>query len=76
MKTSLFAAALAAVCLSGAAVAQDTTIIRRDGPDVDKTVIHRDAPTAVITHDEGCASKTVKKTNEMGDSVSKTVSNC
>jgi len=66
--------------LSGSAFAEDV-IIHKDSPDMDKTVVHRSVggpmEKKVITHDEGgCTSKTVKKSNGMGDSVSKTESNC
>ncbi|WP_020175618.1 hypothetical protein [Methyloferula stellata] len=66
--------------LTGSAFAEDV-IIHRDSPDMDRTVVHRsvggEVEKKVITHDEdGCASKTVKKTNGMGDSVSKTKTNC
>ena len=67
--------------LTGSALAEETTVIHRDGPDADRTVVHRsvgpEAERKVITRDgDGCASKTVKKSNDVGDSVSKTVSNC
>jgi hypothetical protein len=77
---SILICASALAFLSGSAFAEDV-IIQKDSPDMDRTVVHRSAgPTMekkVITHDEdGCASKTVKKSNGMGDSVSKTESNC
>jgi len=67
--------------MAGAAFAQETTVIHHDGPDGDKTVIHRssgaDVDKKVVTHDaDGCTSKTVTRSNEMGDSMSKTKSNC
>ncbi len=76
-KLAVFTGAFA--LMTGAAFAEDMTVIQHDGPD--GTVIHRSAgPTVekkVIDHDsDGCSSKTVTKTNEMGDSVSKTKSNC
>jgi hypothetical protein len=77
---SILMCASALAFLSGSAFAEEV-IIHKDGPDMDGTVIHRsvggEVQKKVITHDEdGCASKTVKKTNGMGDSVSKTESNC
>jgi hypothetical protein len=77
---SILICATAFAFLSGSAFAEEV-IIQKDSPDVDKTVVHRSAggevQKKVITHNEdGCASKTVKKSNGMGDSVSKTESNC
>ncbi len=79
MKSFLICAGAFAL-LSGSALAEDV-IIHRDSPDMDRTVVHRSAGEGVekkvITRDEGgCASKTVKKTNGMGDSISKTKTNC
>jgi hypothetical protein len=76
---SILICASAFAFLSGSAFAEDV-IIQKDSPDMDRTV-HRsvggEVQKKVITRDEGgCASKTVKKTNGMGDSVSKTKTNC
>ena len=56
-------------------------MIHRGCPDADRTVVHRsvrpEAEKKVITRDgDGCASKAVKKSNDVGDSVSKTESTC
>ncbi len=78
---SILICASALAFLSGSAFAEDV-IIHRDSPDMDRTVVHRSiggsaVEKKVITHDEsGCASQTVKKSNGMGDSISKTESNC
>jgi hypothetical protein len=53
----------------------------------DEVVIHRDAPAAVVTPSEhttvehrsasdGCASKSIHKENDMGDSKTVTKTNC
>lgn len=82
----IFALAIAASLCASAAYAQDTTVIHKEGAFGGKktTVIRNGEDTGVaVRHKEvihtgtvGCKSKTVKKTNEMGDTVSKTKSNC
>ena len=69
MRNPFFAAATLALLLGAPALAQaETTIIRRDAPDV---VVER--PTSerktVETREstDGCATKTVTKENELGD---------
>lgn len=67
----LATAALAALLGAGTAVAQDTTVIKSrsdTGTTVKKKVVRSDG--------FGCKTKTVKRTNDMGDSVTKTRSNC
>jgi hypothetical protein len=65
-KTLLTAAAL--IALGGIASAE-TTVIRRDGPDVavDRTATTSKSVT-VHDHGDGCTTKTVRKENDMGDS--------
>ncbi len=77
---SILICASAFAFLTGSAFAEDV-IIQRDSPDMDRSTVHRsvggDVEKKVITRDgDGCASKTVKKTNGMGDSVSKTKTDC
>jgi hypothetical protein len=77
---SILICASAFAFLSGSAFAEDV-IIHKDAPDMDRTVVHRSAgpnidKKVIMRDDGGCATKTVKKTNGMGDSVSKTRSNC
>jgi len=66
--------------LAGPAFA-DGVIIHRDGPGVDVET-HRSVGSDIdhheaVEHDNhGCESKTVTKTNEMGDTHSKSVTNC
>ena len=66
MRNALLATA-ALFALSGAASAE-TTVIRRDGPDV---VVDRPATESksvtVRDRGDGCVSKTVRKENDMGD---------
>ncbi|MDP4021337.1 hypothetical protein Q8W71_01770 [Methylobacterium sp. NEAU 140] len=66
MRNALLATA-ALLALSGAASAE-TTVIRRDGPDV---VVDRPATESksvtVRDRGDGCVSKTVRKENDMGD---------
>jgi len=65
--------------LAGPALAEEV-IIHHDAPDA--VEVHRSIGAdveskTVIDHDgHGCDSKTVTKTNEMGDTHSKTVTNC
>jgi hypothetical protein len=70
MKT-ITIAAIAAMLGIGAANAQDTTVIKTrsdTGTTVKKKVVRTDG--------FGCKTKTVKRTNDMGDSVTKTKSSC
>jgi hypothetical protein len=63
--------------MGGAAFAGEVTV---NPPGV--VIEHRSADAPVVekktvTHEEdGCATKTVKKSNEMGDSVTHTKTNC
>jgi hypothetical protein len=73
--------ALAASVIATAAYAQ-TTVIHKEGVD-SGTVVKREvtSPTvvekrAVTTGSVGCDTKTVKKTNEFGDTKTKQKSNC
>lgn len=60
------------------------TLLSAGSAYADEVVIHRDAPpptsssTTVEHHEsaDGCASKTVHKENDMGDSKTVTKSNC
>ena len=74
--------ALATMFAAGAASAQDTTVVRKEGDlgGGSKTVIKHDDDAKVfkkvrVDRNAGCATKTVK-TNEMGESVKKTKSSC
>ena len=73
--------ALAATLIGSTAFAQ-TTIIR-ERPASDTTVIHKETsgPTVVkkkveTTGSVGCETKSVTKTNDMGDTVKKTKTDC
>jgi len=78
MKALLICAS--AIALFGGQALADEVIIHKDAPD--GVVSHRsvgpDVETKkVIEHDgQGCDSKTVTKSDGMGDSKSKTVTNC
>ena len=69
---------------AGAAYAEDTTVIHRDGPVDSSTTVRHDSVTTgstvekrVTTGDDvGCRSKSVTKSNDMGDKVTKTKSDC
>lgn len=80
MKKLAFAALTAAALYGTAAYADSTTVIQRDS--TPSVTIERDAP-AVIEHRSvettgttGCKSKTVKKENDMGDTVTKHEEKC
>ena len=73
--------ALAATLVGSAAFAQ-TTIIREQ-PASETTVIKRDSMDGTVvkkkvetTGSVGCETKSVTKTNDMGDKVTKTKSDC
>ncbi|GGH29262.1 hypothetical protein GCM10007036_39060 [Alsobacter metallidurans] len=82
----LFAIALAATLAATVAHAQDTTVIKKEGMMGNKTtkvIRHSDdsdvsvrRKTVVRTGSVGCSTKTVKKTNDMGDTVTKSKSSC
>ncbi len=78
---SIFICATAFAFIAGPAFAEDV-IIQNDAPARDGVVVHRSVgpdveKEKVITHDSnGCDSKTVTKSNDMGDTKSKTVTNC
>ena len=77
---TIFFAVLPLAFISSAALANDVTVVPAAPPT--GVVVHHDADadatnkTVVIHKDEGCATKTVKKSDEMGNSVSKTKTNC
>ena len=74
--------ALSLVFVGGPALADDVTMV----PTAPQTgiVIHHDADpgpdatdkTVVIHKEDGCATKTVTKSDNMGNSVSRTKTNC
>ena len=80
MKTlaTLFAASV----LATAAYAQGTTVIQKEGVGSTTVVKEHPADTTVVKKKEittgsvGCSSKTVKKTDEFGDSKTKTKTEC
>ena len=85
--TRLLAVFCAAACLAGSAVAvapasaQDTTVVRTEGPGGTRTVVRRrtgegSVRKVVRRSADGCRSKTVKRTNAMGNSVVRTRSSC
>ncbi|AWN44607.1 hypothetical protein [Methylobacterium durans] len=69
MRNQLLAAATLLTLLGAQAATAETTVIRRDAPDtvvVDRPSTERKTVETRETGD-GCASKTVSKTNEYGD---------
>ena len=70
----------ATLALSGGVALADEVTIHRDVPAPGVIVEHRaadvDVHKKVITHEDGCATKTVKKTNGVGDTMIKSKSNC
>jgi hypothetical protein len=82
----IFALAIAATLAASTAYAQDTTVIHKDGMlGSKKTVIKHDSDADVAVRRKvevhtgslsDCKTKTVKKTNDMGDTVKKTKSSC
>lgn len=78
------ALAFTALAFTGAAYAQSTTVITREAPASETTIVKRDSidGTTVTRKVEstgslgGCDTKSVTKTNEDGDSVTKTKTEC
>ena len=62
--------------LGGAAVADDVTVV--PAAPQQGVIIHHDGdPDATVVHkEEGCATNTVKKSDDMGNSVTHTETNC
>jgi hypothetical protein len=79
MRLALICAASLAFC-AGAALADEVTVPHKDTPPPGAVIEHRaadvDVHKKVVTHEDGCATKTVKKTNGEGDTMTKTKSNC
>lgn len=74
----LVPAALVLAGLLPQAAGAETTVIRRDAPDtvvVDRPAVERKTVETRETSD-GCASKTVTKTNEYGDRKTVTKESC
>lgn len=72
MRISIAAAATLAALTLAPAVRAETTVIHRDSPDI---VVRRDAPARVERREvettgntTGCSTKTVTRTNDVGDS--------
>jgi hypothetical protein len=86
--TRLLAVFCAAACLTGSAFiavapanAQDTTVVRTEGPGGTRTVVKRRTGYGTVRKvvrrsADGCRSRTVKRTNAMGDTVVRTRSSC
>jgi hypothetical protein len=79
MKT--LATLLAASVLATAAYAQSTTVIQKESPSTTTVVKEHPADTTIVkkevtTGSVGCDTKTVKKTDEFGDSKTKTKTEC
>lgn len=81
MRLALIGATSLALC-AGAAFADEVTVTHDGPPPTHGAIIeHRAADVdvqhkKVITHEDGCTTKTVKKTNGVGDTMTKSKSNC
>jgi hypothetical protein len=80
MRLALICATSFALC-AGAAFADEVTVTHDGPPPTHGAIIeHRaadvDVHKKVITREDGCATKTVKKTNGVGDTMVKSKSNC
>jgi hypothetical protein len=82
MKT-LTMLATVALLSAGTAYAQDTTVIHREGPVGSSTTVRQNDITTgstverrTITSDPGCRSKTVTRSNDEGESETKTKTDC
>ena len=83
MVKAIILASVAAVSLSTAAFAQSTTVVRTEGEGGSKTVVRSEGGDGTVVKKKvvrtgalGCRKVKVKKTNAMGDSVTKTKSSC
>ncbi len=80
MRLMLIGAASLALC--GAALADEVTIHHDVAPAPGVVIEHRsvDAPVAkektITQHPDGCTTKSVKKTNEFGDTMKKSKTEC
>ncbi|AWN35470.1 hypothetical protein [Methylobacterium radiodurans] len=78
MRLLVPAAAIVLASLLPQAASAETTVIRRDAPDtvvVERPAVERKTVETRETSD-GCASKTVTKTNEYGDRKTVTKESC
>jgi hypothetical protein len=74
---------IAASLIGSAAVAQ-TTIIKREGVDSDTTVVKKETMDGTVVKKKvestgslgGCETKSVTRTNDMGDKVTKSKTDC
>ncbi|MDB5512406.1 MAG: hypothetical protein JWR08_1889 [Enterovirga sp.] len=74
---------IAASLIGSAAVAQ-TTIIKREGVDSDTTVVRKETMDGTVVKKKvestgslgGCETKSVTRTNDMGDKVTKSKTDC
>ncbi len=75
---TLLISAIALASLGGVALAKDVVVTPAPAPGV--VIEHHDADAAhrkvVINKENGCTTKTVKKSDDMGNSVTRTKSNC
>lgn len=76
---------LAAMALAGSAMAQDTTTIKRtETPFGDKTTVTRETEDGAVTRRStettgsvtGCETRSTTRTNEDGDTTSKSTTRC
>ncbi|GJE46253.1 hypothetical protein [Methylobacterium soli] len=78
MRNTFLAAAALMTVLGAQTASAETTVIRRDAPDavvVDRPATERKTVETRESGD-GCASKTVSKTNEYGDKKTVTKESC
>lgn len=80
-----FALTLAAMVLAGSAMAQDTTTIKRtETPFGEKTTVTRETEDGTVTRRStettgsltGCETRSTTRTNEDGDTTSKSTTRC
>lgn len=80
----LIGLALAASLIGSAAFADSTTVTRTEGPLGDRTVVKKETTDDTVTTRRsettgalgGCDTKSVTKTNELGDTTTKTKTEC
>jgi hypothetical protein len=72
-----------AACLVAGSALADTTVIRREGVDSSTTVVRERAPADVVVKERtettgtvGCSTKSVTRTDDLGDKTTKTKTDC
>jgi hypothetical protein len=76
-------ALVVAACVIGGSALAETTVIRKEGIDSSTTVVKERAPTETVVKERtettgtlGCSTKSVTRTDDLGDKTTKTKTEC